>query len=402
MATKSIKVVMRQVGTSWSAGTEYKLLDYIVVDGLTMYVCRKVDESTNVNKGHALTDTEWWDVCTDLASVKTSLSENVSEAVSAAEAATANAKTATSGAEKVDVSVSGQNVVVTDRTGASTTISTTNVTDVQEDGVSVVSKGIASVTGAAKVWANVLATQDTTLLVDGEAITAAAHRTMELKNFKSVEVKSNPKYITRFNISFTRFAELTKFKMYYGGEGAMMPVLDMSGFDTSGVTDMSEWFRGCQKVETLDVASWDVSNVTNMELLFYDCRALTSLDVSNWNVANVKNMNTIFCNCFVLQSLDLSSWDLSSCESMTRPFGNCLLTTLKLGEGFGKMKDSVGSVDFTPLTKWTDTSVNTLRDLYDRASNGLGTITLQLSSQTKAALGDTNIAKITAKGYVVS
>lgn len=402
MATKSIKVVMRKAGTSWSADTEYKLLDYIVVDGLTMYVCRKVDATTGVNKGHALTDTAWWDVCTDLASVKTSLDESVTEAVSAAETATANAKTATSGAEKVNVSVSGQNVVVTDRTGASTTISTANVTDVQEDGVSVVSKGVASVTGAAKVWANVLATQDTTLLVDGEMITAKAHRTLELKDFKSVEAKINPKYITRFNISFTRFAELTRFKMCYAGVGAMMAALDMSGFDTSGVTDMSEWFRGCQKVEKLDFASWNVSNVTNMELMFYDCRALTALDVSNWNVANVKNMKNMFSNCFAAQSLDLSSWDLSSCENMEGTFRNCSFVTLKLGEGFGKMKDSVGSVDFTDLRGWTDSSVNTLCDLYDRASNGLGTITLQLSSQTKAALGDTNIAKITAKGYVVS
>lgn len=115
MAKKSIKVVLRKVGTSWSADTEYKLLDYIVVDGLTMYVCRKVDESTNVNKGHALTDTEWWDVCTDLSSVKTSLTNTVTTAVN-------NANTATSGAEKVNASLSGTTLTITDRTGTSKTI----------------------------------------------------------------------------------------------------------------------------------------------------------------------------------------------------------------------------------------------------------------------------------------
>ena len=115
MAKKSIKVVLRKVGTSWSADTEYKLLDYIVVDGLTMYVCRKVDESTNVNKGHALTETEWWDVCTDLSSVKTSLTNTVTTAVN-------NANTATSGAEKVNASLNGTTLTITDRTGTSKTI----------------------------------------------------------------------------------------------------------------------------------------------------------------------------------------------------------------------------------------------------------------------------------------
>ena len=51
---------------------------------------------------------------------------------------------------------------------------------------------------------------------------------------------------------------------------------------------------------SLDVSGWDTSNVTNMNNMFYICRSLTSLDVSGLdtsNVTNMYNMSDNRCSC---------------------------------------------------------------------------------------------------------
>lgn len=64
-----IKVIPTKVGTAYEPSKEYKLLDYIVVDDVTVYICKKVDATTGVCKGHALTETDWWDKSVDLTEV---------------------------------------------------------------------------------------------------------------------------------------------------------------------------------------------------------------------------------------------------------------------------------------------------------------------------------------------
>ena len=78
------------------------------------------------------------------------------------------------------------------------------------------------------------------------------------------------------------------------------------------------------------------------------------------------------------------------------------LTTLKLGENFGKMLDEAKSVNFSGLPNWKNDSVKTLLSLYDRKANGMGVITLRLHENTKAVLGEDGIAQLTAKGYIIA
>ena len=55
---------------------------------------------------------------------------------------------------------------------------------------------------------------------------------------------------------------------------------DLSGLDTSAVTDMSEMFFYCPSLTSLDLSSFDTSSVTDMSWMFYGCSSLESLDVS--------------------------------------------------------------------------------------------------------------------------
>ena len=99
--------------------------------------------------------------------------------------------------------------------------------------------------------------------------------------------------------------------------------LDVSGFDTSKVTDMSGMFHNCASLTSLNVTGFDTSKVTSMESMFSSCRSLTRLDVSDFDTSNVKNMGFMFSGCSSLSSLDVSSFDTSNVTRMDAMFESC-------------------------------------------------------------------------------
>ncbi len=99
--------------------------------------------------------------------------------------------------------------------------------------------------------------------------------------------------------------------------------LDLSGFDTSSVTDMNGMFSGCSSLTSLDVNGFDTSSVTDMSYMFSGCSSLTSLDVSGFDTSSVTYMNHIFESCSSLNSLDVSGFDTSSVTYMSGMFSGC-------------------------------------------------------------------------------
>ena len=180
--------------------------------------------------------------------------------------------------------------------------------------------------------------------------------------------------------------------------------LDLSGFDTSAVTSMSRMFAFCSGLTSLNLSGLNTSAVTNMLSMFYNCSGLTSLNLSGFDTSAVTNMEMMFNNCSKLTSLNLSSFDTSAVTSMDYMFAYCSnLTSLILGPNFLKTS-KYNYVDFSYCTKWTNDTVVTslVTNSYDRATAGLKTMTLKLSTNTKAALTDEQKAAITAKGYTIA
>ncbi|MCR4748302.1 MAG: BspA family leucine-rich repeat surface protein, partial [Lachnospiraceae bacterium] len=124
--------------------------------------------------------------------------------------------------------------------------------------------------------------------------------------------------------------------MFAGLQG--IKTLDLSGFDTSKVTDMTEMFMWCEGLESVNLSSFDTSNVTGMSGMFDDCIRLKSLDLSGFNTKNVGGdsfmgggMSNMFKDCKALKNLDLSSFDTSNVASMSGMFSGCeSLTGLNL------------------------------------------------------------------------
>ncbi|EAC5223363.1 BspA family leucine-rich repeat surface protein [Listeria monocytogenes] len=92
--------------------------------------------------------------------------------------------------------------------------------------------------------------------------------------------------------------------------------LDVSNFDTSSVTTMKSMFQYCDLLEKLDVSNFDTSSVTTMQSMFDECRSLEILDVSNFDTSSVTDMTAMFQNCYALEKLDISNFDTSSVTKM--------------------------------------------------------------------------------------
>ena len=91
-------------------------------------------------------------------------------------------------------------------------------------------------------------------------------------------------------------------EMFFG-DAASITSMDLSGWNTSNVTDMGRMFSSCYSLTSLDLSSWDVSNVTNMYQMFYSCESLTSLDLSGWDTSNVTDMGWMFADCKNLKTI---------------------------------------------------------------------------------------------------
>lgn len=98
--------------------------------------------------------------------------------------------------------------------------------------------------------------------------------------------------------------------------------VDLSGFDTSAVTNMQSMFSECSSLQALDLSKFDTSNVTSMACMFYQCRALKSLDLSSFDTSKVRSMRYMFSS-FDMQELDLSKFNTSQVTDMAGMFEGC-------------------------------------------------------------------------------
>ena len=114
-------------------------------------------------------------------------------------------------------------------------------------------------------------------------------------------------------------------------ECSSLTSLDLSGFNTSKVTNMYRMFEGCSSLISLDLSNFNTSNVTSMESMFEGCSSLTSIGLNKFNTSKVTDMSRMFFECSSLTSLDLSGFNTSKVTNMKEMFVNCSsLTSLDL------------------------------------------------------------------------
>ena len=132
--------------------------------------------------------------------------------------------------------------------------------------------------------------------------------------------------------------------------------INVSNWDTSNVTNMSNTFSHCELLTSIDVSKWNTSKVTNMEGMFVDCNLLASVDVSKWNTSKVTDMASMFSICGALRSIDVSKWNTSNVTDISGMFFGC------------------GSLHSVDITGWDTSKVTNMTRLFFNCSS-LTTIT---------------------------
>ena len=87
-------------------------------------------------------------------------------------------------------------------------------------------------------------------------------------------------------------------RLAFDGFSAMTTFAGANVLDTSKVTSMAGMFQNCSKLTSLDVSGWDTSSVTDMTSMFLGS-AVTELDVSEWDTSKVTSASSMFNNCYV-------------------------------------------------------------------------------------------------------
>ena len=101
--------------------------------------------------------------------------------------------------------------------------------------------------------------------------------------------------------------------------------IDLSNFDSSNITDMSNMFLDCASLRRIKLTNkFNTSKVINMESMFRGCKNLTSLDLSNFDTTNVTNMNNMFYGCYSLKKIIFSNkFKTNKVINMNYMFFNC-------------------------------------------------------------------------------
>ena len=111
----------------------------------------------------------------------------------------------------------------------------------------------------------------------------------------------------------------------FNGFKSVTSIEGLKFLDTSDVVWMEAMFKDCWKLTTLDVSGFDTSNVTNFKQTFALCaERLTELDLSNWDTSSATTVKEMFYRCDVLKTIYVSDkWVLNEGTDTSGMFNSC-------------------------------------------------------------------------------
>ncbi|MBQ3665122.1 MAG: BspA family leucine-rich repeat surface protein [Lachnospiraceae bacterium] len=181
--------------------------------------------------------------------------------------------------------------------------------------------------------------------------------------------------VTLLNLSTFDTSNVTSMaNMFYGC--SKLAAVDLSSFDTSKVTSMTSMFCNCSGLASIDVSHFDTSKVTSMASMFYGCSKLSDIDVSNFDTSNVISMSEMFRSCSSLKSLDLSNFDTSKVTTMTGMFIYCSkLVSVNVSSfdtsvvtGMANMFNGCSALTSLDVTNFNTENVTTMTSMFNACS----------------------------------
>lgn len=165
-------------------------------------------------------------------------------------------------------------------------------------------------------------------------------------------------------------------------------------------TNLSWMYGQCSKLLIVSILEQD--SYADCTAMFHNCPALREV------VGNLKAnaLYQTFYSCSNLIQLD--SIDVGEVTKVQQPFYTVPKLTKVTFKNLGK--SSLTTYDFSGASVWGTSGEENRQSLidslitysYDRASAGMATATIKLSTNTKALLTEEEIAQITAKGFTLA
>ena len=180
--------------------------------------------------------------------------------------------------------------------------------------------------------------------------------------------------------------------------------VDVSGFDTSSTTDISQIFRDCKSLKTININNFDCGNVTNINQLFYEDYNLETVSMDLIDTPRATNFDSIFYNCRKLKTIDISKLDTRNATKIQSMFYGCsVLTHITFGNNFVIPKaTNIGSfIGSCPLLD--DETLNNVMGILLTATSYTGVKTLMQvgfsKEQTTKAQTLSNWSALSSAGW---
>lgn len=97
----------------------------------------------------------------------------------------------------------------------------------------------------------------------------------------------------------------------------------LEGINTSNVTNMKGMFCNNPDIVKLDLSDLDTSKVTSIGGIVSGCKKLEYVNFSSFNTENVEDMGYLFCEDYKLETVDISNFDFQKVKDMSYMFYGC-------------------------------------------------------------------------------
>ena len=159
---------------------------------------------------------------------------------------------------------------------------------------------------------------------------------------------------TEINVSQWNTSKIKYFdKMFSNCQS--LAFLDVNNWDMISGCSLNSMFS-YSGITDIDLSKWDTSNISNLSNLFFNCTKLKQIDLHTWNTKSVSTCYWLFRGCSSLEFINIDGWNTCNVYDMDRMFGECpKLITIK-----GLNKLNTRNVQFTRLMFIADHSLTTL------------------------------------------
>lgn len=147
-----------------------------------------------------------------------------------------------------------------------------------------------------------------------------------------LEVRGKAQNLTGITFQDIRFTE----RIYLYGSSvasfynsfrgcASLVIAELPYVVTSACTTLNYMFNTSYALKKVDTTGWDTSGVENMSEVFYQTNCLADVgDISGWDTSAATTFRSLFNGCRLLRkSIDISRWDMSSAATTQEMFRNC-------------------------------------------------------------------------------